>query len=96
MYDEKEDYIVSTFRRHRSQFINETIDFNLRSGFVLTTCAEENNQLKISQKRFYSNCPLPVNETILNSVYVKARCSRAIASYSHHETVQSGIYIPFR
>ena len=94
VYAGKADYIFSTFAREKSKFINETIEFNLRSSYIITECVEEKGELKIIQKRFYKNCPLPIKSTDVTSIYVESRCV-PVGNYAHHQNVQSGIYIPF-
>ena len=94
VYVGKADYIVSTFSREKSKFINETIEFNLRSSYSITECVEEEGEFKIIQKRFYKNCPLPIKTTDVTSIHVESRCE-PVGNYENYQINQSGIYIPF-
>lgn len=94
VYVGEEEYIVSSFKHEKSKFINETIEFNLRSSYILTDCVEEKGELKITQKRFYKNCPLPIKPTDARSIFVESRCN-PVGTYKHQQIVESGIYIPW-
>ena len=94
VYVGEEEYIVSIFEQERSKFTNETIEFNLRSSYILTECVEEKGELKITQKRFYKNCPLPIKSADAKSIFVQSRCN-PVGNYKHHQIAQSGIYIPW-
>ena len=96
VYDGEKDYIISTFRREKSKFLNETVEFNIRSSYILTVCRLENNEMKITQKRYYNKCPLPIKSFNQTPIYVESRCSGDQQHViDHHQNVQSGEYISF-
>ena len=94
VYVGEEAYIFSIFKEEQSKFTNATVEFNLRSSYILTECVEENHELKITQKRFYKNCPLPIKSTGVRSIVVESRCN-PVGNYKHYQIVQSGIYTPW-
>ena len=71
-----DDYIYGVFQSEKSKFINETIEFNLKSSYVIVDCIEENGNFKSLKQKFYSQRPLEINSggSCQKDVHVQSRC----------------------
>ena len=96
VYTGNQHYIVDGFQLEKSKFINATIEFNLKSSYIINECSKDPGEFQFHKRRYFTKCPLEVDSDDSTHIYVESKCSLGKNSFiSHYEKVLTGVYAQF-
>ena len=96
VYTGNQHYIVDGFQLEKSKFINATIEFNLKSSYIINECSKDPGEFQFHKRRYFTKCPLEVDSDDSTHIYVESKCSLGQNSFiSHYEKVLTGVYAQF-
>ena len=96
VYMGNQQYIVDGFQLEKSKFINATIEFNLKSSYIINECSKDPDEFIFNKRRFFTKCPLGVDFDDSTHIYVESKCSLGQNSFiNHYEKVLTGVYAQF-